>query len=55
MMRRMGKNKINKQSAKETLAEVIKEMAKPRVAASAQEHRHIFRNDVLIVKNDVEK
>jgi hypothetical protein len=27
----MGKKKIKKQSAKETLAEVIKEMAKPRV------------------------
>jgi hypothetical protein len=33
----MGKRKIKKQSAKSTLAEVIKEMAKPRVAASARE------------------
>jgi hypothetical protein len=33
----MGKNKINKQTAKETLAEVKKEMAKPRVVKSARE------------------
>jgi hypothetical protein len=35
----MGKKKAKKQSAKEqeTLAEVIKEMAKPRVAMSARE------------------
>jgi TolA-binding protein len=33
----MVKNKTNKQSAKATLAEVIKEMAKPRVATSARE------------------
>jgi hypothetical protein len=33
----MGKRKIRKQSAKATLAEVIKEMAKPRVATSARE------------------
>jgi hypothetical protein len=32
----MGKRKIKKQSAKATLAEVIKEMAKPRVATSAR-------------------
>ena len=32
----MGKKKIKKQSAKATLAEVIKEMAKPRVATSAR-------------------
>ena len=55
MMTRMGKKKINIQSAKETLTEVIKEMAKPRVVASAQDRRYICRNDVLIVKNDVEK
>ena len=51
----MGKKKTKKQSAKETLAEVMKEMAKPRVAMSAREHRHILRNDVLVVENNVEK
>jgi hypothetical protein len=54
IMKTMGK-KINKQSARETLSEVIKEMAKPRVATSAREHSHIFRNELLVVKNDVEK
>jgi hypothetical protein len=34
-------------------AEVIKEMAKPRVASSAREHRHILRNEILVVKNDI--
>jgi TolA-binding protein len=33
----MNKGKTKKQSAKATLAEVIKEMAKPRVAKSARE------------------
>jgi len=33
----MNKGKTKKQSAKATLAEVIKEMAKPRVAKSAKE------------------
>jgi hypothetical protein len=33
----MGKRKTKKQSAKATLAEVIKEMAKPRIATSARE------------------
>ena len=51
----MGKKKINKESAKATLAEVIEEMAKPRVVMSAREHGYTFRNEVLIVKNDVEK
>jgi hypothetical protein len=53
----MGKRKLQKQSAKATLAEVTKEMAKPRVARSAREHSHshIFRNDVLVVENNVEK
>jgi hypothetical protein len=32
----MSKRKAKKQSAKATLAEVVKEMAKPRVAASAK-------------------
>jgi hypothetical protein len=51
----MGKKKARKQSAKATLAEVTKEMAKPRVAMSAREHSHIVRNEVLVVKNNVEK
>jgi hypothetical protein len=33
----MGKKRAKKQSAKATLAEVVKEMAKPRVAGSAKE------------------
>jgi len=33
----MGKKKTKKQSAKETLAEIIEEMAKPRVATSARQ------------------
>src|ERR1035441_203859 len=55
IMGTMGKKKTKKQSAKATLAEVIKEMAKPRVASSAREHRHILRNEILVVENDVEK
>jgi hypothetical protein len=35
--RATGKKKSKKQSAKATLAEVMKEMAKPRVAMSARE------------------
>jgi hypothetical protein len=33
----MGKRKTKKQSAKAALTEVVKEMAKPRVAMSARE------------------
>jgi|HubBroStandDraft_6_1064221.scaffolds.fasta_scaffold58887_5 hypothetical protein len=51
----MGKTKIKKQSAEATLAEVTKEMAKPRVAMSARESSLTFRNEVLVVKNDVKK
>jgi hypothetical protein len=51
----MDKRKQKKQSAKATLAEVVKEMAKPRVASSAREDSHIFRDEVLIVENNVEK
>jgi hypothetical protein len=51
----MGKRKAKEQLDKATLAEVIKEMAKPRVAMSAREHRHIVRKEVLVVENDVEK
>jgi hypothetical protein len=38
----MGKRKTRKQSGKATLAEVIKEMAKPRVATSAREWSSVF-------------
>jgi TolA-binding protein len=38
----MGKRKTKKQSAKATLAEVIKEMAKRRVASSAREQGSVF-------------
>ena len=51
----MGKIKTKEQQDKATLAEVIKEMAKPRVAMSAREHCHIVRKKVLVVENDVEK
>jgi hypothetical protein len=37
----MGKRKTKAQQDKATLAEVSKEMAKPRVAMSAREHCHI--------------
>ncbi|MGA7379490.1 MAG: hypothetical protein WBX03_01450 [Terriglobales bacterium] len=37
IMGTVGKKKTKKPSAKATLAEVIKEMAKPRVATSARE------------------
>ena len=43
----MAKKKTKKQSDKDTLAEVTKEMAKPRVAMSAREHSHILRDDLL--------
>ena len=54
-MRTMRKKRTKKQSPKATLAEVVKEMEKPRVAMSAREHRHIVRNEVLVVENDVEE
>lgn len=43
------------QEAKATLAEVAREMAKPRVAMSARVRTDPFRNKVLIVKNNVQK
>jgi hypothetical protein len=51
----MDKRKTKAHQDKTTLAEVIKEMAKPRVAMSAREHCHIVRKEVLVVENDVEK
>jgi hypothetical protein len=50
----MDKRKTEKQSAKATLAEVVKEMAKPRVTKSAREFRFL-RSEVLVVENNVEK
>jgi hypothetical protein len=54
-MRCMRKRKPKKQSPKATLAEVVKEMAKPRVASSARDDSHIFRDEILVVENDVQK
>jgi hypothetical protein len=51
----MGIRKTKELQDKATLAEVIKEMAKPRVAMSAREHRSAFPNEVLVVKNNAEK
>ena len=51
----MGRKKTKKQSAKATLAEVVKDMAKPRVAMSAREDYHIVRKEVLVVEHNVEK
>jgi hypothetical protein len=52
----MGKTKTKEQQDKATLAEVMKEMAKPRVAMSAREHFHIVRKkEALVVENNVEK
>ena len=51
----MDKRRTKAPQDKTTLAEVIKEMAKPRVAMSAQEHCHIVRKEVLVVENNVEK
>ena len=51
----MGKRKTKEQQDKATLAEVVKEMAKPRVAMSAREPRPTLPNEVLVVQDDVEK
>jgi hypothetical protein len=51
----MGKRKTKEQQDKETLAEVVKEMAKPRVAMSARECSPTFRNTLLVVKDNVEE
>ena len=53
--RTTGKKKSKKQSAKATLAEVMKEMAKPRVAMSARSSVYGLRIDALVVENDIEK
>ena len=49
------KRRTQKQSAKLTLAGVIKEMAKPRVAIYAGEDRHIVLRGFPIVENNVGK
>ena len=41
----MNQKKSKKQSAKAILAEVTKEMAKPRVAMSARGHSHMRGNE----------
>jgi hypothetical protein len=41
------KKKTKKQSDKDTLAEVTKEMAKPRVAKSAREPSTMFRSEAV--------
>ena len=51
----MSKRKTKEQRDKATLAEVSKEMAKPRVAMSARERSPTIRNTVLVVKDDIEK
>ena len=51
----MVKRRTKKQSVKATVAEVTREMAKPRVAMSAREHGRSFQNKLLVVKNNVEK
>ena len=51
----MDKRKAKKQSARTILAEVIKEMAKPRVARSAREQSSVLLPEVLVVQNHVEK
>jgi hypothetical protein len=43
--------KKTKKSDKDTLAEVTKEMAKPRVAMSARESSPMFRSEAQVVKN----
>jgi hypothetical protein len=49
------KTKAQQDQDKATLAEVLKEMAKPRVSMSAREHRPALRDEVLVVENNVEK
>jgi hypothetical protein len=51
----MRKRKTKEQQDRATLADVVKEMAKPRVALSARERGQTSRNEVLVVKNNVKK
>ena len=50
----MSKKK-KKQTAKATFAEITKEMAKPRVAKSARDDGRIYRDELLVVENNVEQ
>jgi hypothetical protein len=47
----MDKNRTEKQDDKDRLAEVTKEMAKPRVAKSAREQVHVLGNDQVVKDN----
>jgi hypothetical protein len=51
----MSKRKTKKQTAKATLAEITKEMAKPRVAKSARDDGRIYGDELLVVENNVEQ
>ena len=51
----MGKRKTKEQQDKATLAEVVKEMAKPLVAMSARGRTPTVRTTVLVVKHNIEK
>jgi hypothetical protein len=51
----MSKRKTKKQTAKATLAKITKEMAKPRVAKSARDDGRIYRDELLVVENNVEQ
>jgi hypothetical protein len=49
----MSKRKIKKRTAKAMLAEITKEMAKPRVAKPARGDGRIYRDELLVVENNV--
>jgi hypothetical protein len=52
----MDKNKTEKQSDKDTLAEVTKEMAKPRVALSAREDSGLAIDDPMkLLRSKIEE
>jgi len=51
----MNRRKGKKQSAKATLGEVTKEIAKPRVIKSEESGVRLPLTETLIVENNVEK
>jgi hypothetical protein len=56
-MKSMHKNNIKKykrQSDKEILAEVTREMARTRMTKSAREQSHLFSTEVLVAENHTE-
>ena len=55
IMRTVGKKKPRNKPKQSPLAEVVKGMAKPRLAGPAREQGHISQNEVLVVENNVEK